>query len=563
MRVLCYEFLLALRRLWRRPLQSGLMLATFTVSISLALLSWSIFHTMFVKQPDFDLAGGLAVVNLLAGTPRARPVMLTREDLAAWQAGQRVFTDLAAFSIYRSTFIATKSSTQRYLGALLSSQAMRMLGAQPLLGRLFNAEDDKYHCAPVIILSQQTWERQFDADPDIIGRTVRVDGYSTTIVGVMPASFRFPNSQEVWLPLGFDLWYDGSPDDNTLDGLVRLKPGVSLARATEDLRVILANRGPSTLAAKQHLHPIITPVREYYLNADMRTSALVLLALSVVFVLVSCANAANLVMIDFFGRTAELAASMALGLPRSAAIRGLGFQVSILAALAAAIGLVVLAGAAPFVHQSFVLMLAPYWLHFTFAWHHVAMAVGLAALSAGVAIIAPTSYLVFAKSERLIRDGAGASRGTGRGLWRRTLLIGQLAMLTLLGIAAGLLMQSNRQLGEEHWGYDASKVFLGKLDLPRVDFPTQPERLTLFRKVVAEVARLPGMRGVAITDSPPGYPFNASTRYAFDSATLAEGRRTATRSPPSPPKACSTLLASPWSPARHFPPRSRRTTPTG
>ena len=524
MRILAYEFMLALRRLGRRKMQSGLMLATFTISITLSLLSWSLFHTMFVKQPDFDPQGGLAVVNLMGTTPGARPIKLTREDIASWQANQTVFTEFAAFSIYRSVFIATKTSSQRYLGALLSSQAMRMVGARPLLGRLFNAEDDKYRCPPVVILSQETWERHFDADPNIIGRAVRVDGYGATVVGVMPASFRFPNNQDVWLPLGFDVWYDGSPDDNTLDGLVRLKPGISLNRATEDLRVVLANRGPATPAAKYNLHPVITPVRDYYLNLNMRASALVLLALSLVFVLVSCANAANLVMIDFFGRTAELAAVMALGLPRGAAIRGLCFQVLILAALAAVVGLGVLLVAAPFVHQSFVLMLAPYWLKFNFAWHHAAMAVGLGVLSAAVAIIAPTAYLLVANPERIIREGAGTSRGTGRGLWRRTLLIGQLAMLTLLGIAAGLLMQSNQQLGEEHWGYDASKVFLGKLDMPKVDFPNQPERLTIFRKIVAEVSRLPGMRAVAFTDNPPGYPVPARMRYALDPATLAEGR---------------------------------------
>ncbi|MDB6093075.1 MAG: macB 21 [Verrucomicrobia bacterium] len=524
MNLLTYEFVLALRRLWRRKTQSGLMLVTFTISIALSLLSWSIFHTMFVRQPEFDPAGNLAIVNLIANTPGAKPVMLTHEDLRIWRESQTVFSDMAPISIYRSVFIATKDSARRYLGALLSSDAMRMLGAQPLLGRMFTAEEDKFRCPPVIILSQQVWERNFAGDPGIIGRTLRVDGYGATVVGVMPASFRFPNSQDVWLPLGFDVWNSGQPDDNTLDGLVRLKPGTSIARATEDLRLIMAHRGPATNAAKYNLRPVIIPAREYYLNSDMRASALVLMALSLVFVLVSCANAANLVMIDFFGRTAELAASLALGLPRSAAIRGLCFQVLILAAFAAVIGLAVLVVAAPFVHQSFVLMLAPYWLHFDFGWHHVAMAAGLAVLSAGVAILVPASYLFMANPEKVIRDGAGTSRGTGRGLWRRSLLIGQLALLTILGIAAGLLMQSNRQLGEERWGYDASKVFLGKLNMPKTDFPTQPERLVVFRKVVAAVSRLSGMRGVAIIDSPPGYPVPARTRYAIDPATLLAGR---------------------------------------
>ena len=528
MHTLVYEFMLSLRRLVRRPAQSGMMLATFTVSITLSLISWSLFYSMFLMQPDYDPGGRLVIVCLTASTPGARRGQITREDLATWQARQTVFTEMAGFSIYRSVFVATKDSAQRHQGALMSTQALRMVGAQPLLGRLFTADEDKFKCAPVIILSQHTWEGRFHSDPHIIGQVIRVDGYATTIVGVLPDTFHFPNNQDVWLPLGFDVWAKDDPNDDSIEGLGRLKPGVTLTQATNELQAILKSRGSETPAAKYNLHPDLMLSREYYLFPYMQESALILLALSIVFVLVSCANVANLVMIDFFGRTAELGAVMSLGLPRAALVRSLVFQIGVLVTLAAGIALGVLTVAAPLVHQSFVLMVAPYWLHFSFAWHHVAMAVGLALLSAGVAIITPTIYLLLASPERIIREAAGTSRGTGRGPWRKLLLVGQLALLTVLGVAAGLLMQSNHQLREAKWGYDASKVFLGKLDMPEVDFPAQPQRLGLFRKILAEIARLPDVRGVAVTATPTGYSSPASTRYALDPATLASGREDGT-----------------------------------
>ena len=524
MRTLVYEFMLSLRRLFRRRVQTGLMLATFTVSITLSLVSWSLFYTMFLKQPDYDPAGGMVIVGLRGENTGDRLSQITRLDLAAWQARQTVFAELAGFSIYRSTFIATKTSSQRHLGALLSTDIQRMVGAKPMLGRLFTEQEDKFKCAPVIILSEHLWRSRFDSDPKIIGQLVRVDGYDTSIVGVLPDTFHFPNNQDVWLPLGFDIWAkDNNLDDDTIEGLGRLKPGVSLEQATKELQAILESRGSGTIAAKYHMHVALKPIRNYFLFAYMQQSALVLLVLSIVFVLVSCANVANLVMIDFFGRTAELGAVMSLGLPRAASIRSLVFQIGILVTVAALVGLGVLTVAAPLVHQSFVLMLTPYWLHFEFAWHHVAMAAGLSLLSAGVAVLTPTIFLLLANPEQIIRDAAGTSRGTGRGSWRKLLLIGQLALLTVLGIAAGLLMQSNRELREEKWGYDASKIFLGKLDMPRTDFPQQPQRLTLFRKVVAEVTRLPAVAGVAVTDNPPGYSRPPETRYALDPDTLANG----------------------------------------
>ncbi len=313
MRTLVYEFMLSLRRLFRRRVQTGLMLATFTVSITLSLVSWSLFYTMFLKQPDYDPAGGMVIVGLRGENTGDRLSQITRLDLAAWQARQTVFAELAGFSIYRSTFIATKTSSQRHLGALLSTDIQRMVGAKPMLGRLFTEQEDKFKCAPVIILSEHLWRSRFDSDPKIIGQLVRVDGYDTSIVGVLPDTFHFPNNQDVWLPLGFDIWAkDNNLDDDTIEGLGRLKPGVSLEQATKELQAILESRGSGTIAAKYHMHVALKPIRNYFLFAYMQQSALVLLVLSIVFVLVSCANVANLVMIDFFGRTAELGAGTEL-----------------------------------------------------------------------------------------------------------------------------------------------------------------------------------------------------------------------------------------------------------
>jgi putative ABC transport system permease protein len=524
MNTLYYEFMLSLRRLGRRRLQTGMMLATFTVSITLSLVSWSLYHTMFLKQPDFDPAGRLVVIGFIKDTPGARHNGISREDLRAWQERQTSFSELAGFSIYRSIFIATKDASQRHLGALMSTEALRMVGAKPLIGRLFTADEDKLKCAPVLILSQRLWENRFGADPSVLGRVVKVDGYDAAIVGVLPDTFHFPNNQDVWLPLGFDNWYDDKDtDNNTINALGRLKPGVTIGQAMQEFQAILVSRGSGTVAARYNMHADLTPIRDYFLFPYMKQSALILLALSIVFVLVSCANVANLVMIDFFGRTPELAALLSLGLPRAASIRSLLFQIGILVTVGGLVALAVLTVAAPLVHQSFVLMLTPYWLHFEFAWHHIAMVVGLAVLSAAVAVIVPTVYLLMVSPEKIIREAAGSNRGTGRGPWRRLLLVGQLALLTVLGVAAGLLMQSNYQLREEKWGYDASKIFLGKLDMPQVAFPDQTVRLGIFRKIVAEISRLPGVAGAAVTFNPPGYSGPAQVRYAMNPDLLANG----------------------------------------
>ncbi len=521
--ILRYEITLAFRRLWRRPGQTGLLLTTFGISIALTLLSWSLFHTIFLKAPEFDPQGDLYIIKQSAKTPGARLQGFNREDIDIWKANQKVFSNITHMMMYKSAFVSTGDSSERLLGSILSSEALQMIGAKPLMGRLFTSEDDKFKCAPTVLLSEKTWRSRFDTDPNIIGRVIKVDGYQAEIVGVMPKTFRFPNSQDIWLPIGFNIWEWNQPDDTSFDALARLKPGVSPERATEDLRLIMANRGSETNTAKYDMQISSRPIREVYLESYMQRSAVVLFVLSLVFVIVSCANAANLVMIDFFGRSAELSSSMALGLPRWTAIRNICFQVAGIALIAGVIGSIVMMIASPYVHNALVLMVAPYWLKFDFAWHHIVAAIALGGISCLTAVMIPAIYLLVVSPDRIIRDGAGSSRGTGRSIWRRSLLIGQVALLTLLGVAATLLMQSNEHISEKHWGYDASKVFLGKLDVPRVDFATHEERGVIFRKVIAEMRRIPGVRDVAITFNPPGYSWNARTRYALDPATLTNG----------------------------------------
>ena len=523
MHILLYEFLLSLRRLWRRRVQTGLMLATFTISIALSLVSWSLFHTIFLQNPEFDPDGQLYRVALTGGPfLKERLIGSTREDFEAWRTQQTVFSDFVPVMLYNSIFVTTENGVERLLSANVSTDALRLVGAKPLLGRLFTADEDKLGCAPVVIFSENTWRNRFAADPNIVGRAVKVDGVAATVIGVMPAAFRFPNDQEMWEPMGF------SPDERTpqqpvFDVIGRLKPGITAGRAALDLQQITERRGKNTLQARFTLHPVVTPFREYYLAPDMHRSALVLFALALVFVLVSCANAANLAMIDFFARTAEIASTLALGIPRGAAIRGLCFQLLMTASLSALLGFEILLIAAPYVHSAMSRITTPYWLLFSLQWHHFAMAAALAVVSAGVALIVPLGYLLLVSPEQIIRDGSGSSRGTGRGLWRRVLMVGQIALLTVLAVSAGLLLRSSRHLNPDHWGFDATKTFASKTAMKAADFPTPDLRLATHLRLLDEIERIPGVVAAGVMSNPVGFSGPPAAFYAKNADGLADG----------------------------------------
>ena len=523
MRILAYEFALSLRRLWRRPTQTGLMFATFSVSITLSLLSWSLFHTIFLQNPAYDPDGSFYHINFTGG-PIAKDRMWTssREDIAAWKSQQTVFSDFAAMRLYESTFVTTENGLERLLSANLSVDALTLVHAQPLMGRLFTPSEDLLGCTPVVMLSENTWRNRFAGDPHILGRLIKIDGVPATVVGVMPASFRFPNDQDIWQPLGF-VTYEKTPQYPIHDVIVRLKPGITPARAAEDLRMITERRGGETQMAKFQVHPVVTPLRDNYLLPDMHRSALVLFALALLFILVGCANAANLVMIDFFGRTSEIASSLSLGIPRSAAVRSLVFQVAVIAGAAAVLGSILLLAIAPSVHSAMARITTPYWLLFTPQWHHFAMAAALALLSLAIAVIAPMAYLLVMNPEQIIREGAGANRGTGRGWWRRTLMIGQVALLTVLAVSSGLLLRSSRHLNEDHWGFDAQKIFASKTAAKEADFPSPAVRLAVHFRLLDELERLPGVAAAGLMTNPVGFSGGPSAVYAKTAEGLADG----------------------------------------
>jgi len=196
MNVIWFEFLLSLRRLRRRPASTLLTLGTFTLSLTLALLSWSLYYTVFRYNPDFDPTGRLYVVGY-QGSLAGGSANSTDEEFNALRDGQRVFSEFAEVSYYQSTFAETPAGMQRLLGAGMSSGAFRILGATPSLGRLFLPEEDALNGPKTVILSDHIWKTYFSGNPAVVGRVMQISGYSVTIVGVMPASFRFPNDQDL------------------------------------------------------------------------------------------------------------------------------------------------------------------------------------------------------------------------------------------------------------------------------------------------------------------------------------------------------------------------------
>ena len=490
MKVLWFEFTLSLRRLFRRRVQNILMLVTFTLSVALSLVSWSLFHNVFLSNPDFDPQGDYLVLTYADGKAGAK-THATLTEMETIKAGQQVFSDFAEVAFYNSVFIRTPDGAERSLTAYMSSHALQVVGAKPLKGRLFTEVEDIHNASPAALLSQRMWENSYGSDPDIIGKMVEVTGEPVTIVGVMPVGFKFPNNQDLWLSMSVA---PDHPKWPMRDALVKLKPGITKARAEQDMQVILTGLGPESPANKNEVRPVLKSYRDVYLQPDMKVSAIILFGLSLVFLMVSCANAANLMLIDFLGRRSEVASALALGIPRGAAIGGVCFQVALIALAAALISIALLPVAGPLLYRGIKIVNGPYWMQFSFEWNDIGMAFLLSGISAGVTLIAPIAYLLWLDPERVIRDHGSANRGTGRALWRRVLLTGQIALLTVLGVSSGLLLRSSYHVGASHWGYPADQIFMGKISALAINYGESSWRLGRLARIAKCWRKWSGVR---------------------------------------------------------------------
>lgn len=521
MRVLWFEFLLALKRLARRRAQNGLMLLTFAVSVALSLLSWTLFHTVHLSQPAYDPHGEYLVLTY-ENTP-AVGFQSTEEEMVVYREQKALFADMAELSFYGSPVVKLPGGYERLLAANISSRVLQLTGARPLLGRLFTPADDVYRAPAQALLSERLWENAYGRDPAILGKVLEYGGDPATIVGVLPRGYRFPNDQDFWISYGATYNHPRYPSRSAL---VKLQPGITVTQAIRDLQAI-QNRLPADTASRTRgVRITLTNFRDGFLLPDIRVGAMILFALSLLFVLVSCANAANLMIVDFLGRRPEVAAALALGIPRGAAMRGVCWQVGLIAFGAAGLALAVLPFAGKLLFDRIQIINAPYWLTFRFSWHDVAMALALAGVTALVTVIAPLVYLWLVDPDKVIREHAYASRGSGRAWWRRVLLVGQIALLTVLGVCAGLLVRSNNNVAEARWGYEAARVFNAKISVDSITYTAQRwsgPRLESLRQAFAPIRLRPETAAAAYANNAPGYSNGPYCAYAADAGALANG----------------------------------------
>ncbi|MCY1046801.1 ABC transporter permease [Corallococcus sp. bb12-1] len=426
----------------------------------------------------------------------------------------RTFSSLAAFWSDNVT-LTGQDSPRRFHVVIGTASFLRTLGTAPVLGRDFTEEEEMPGRDKVVILTDATWRTQFAKDPDVLGRTLRLDGESRTVVGVLPPGVAYPEDTELYLPFAPKAEQTGESKrfNRYLKVLARLKPGVTLDAVRADLVRVGSERTPDlveryreagwSMGVKTLEEQVVGGVRE----------TLWLLWGSVGFVLlVACSSVANLLLARAVARGREVSIRAALGAGRGRLVAQFLTESVVLSLVAGAVGLLlamwgtdalvaVVGEGLPRARE--VRLDVPSVL-FTLA----------VSVSTGVLFgLVPALQASRADLHAAMREGSRATGGHRTGRLRSALVVSQVSLALVLLVGAGLFVKSFLALQGVDAGFTSEGVLTAHLALPEVSYPDKARQVALQQALMPRLQALPGVQSVGLVNL---LPLGGGIDHSFD-----------------------------------------------
>jgi predicted permease len=411
-----------------------------------------------------------------------------------WRASSSSFSAIEAYR-EQSFVLSGPSEPERTGGAIVSPGLFSMIGVQPVLGRLLSADDDRVGAVPVVLLSDLMWRRMFAGSPDVLGRTLKVNGVMHTVVGVMPPGFRFPEFAQLWLPLqpAAGAW---KRTDRSLTVVARLKRGVDLDMARVEMRTLAASQALTHPESNKGWTAQVTSMRED-MTGETAVASLVFLTAVGFVLLIASANVANLLLVRAVERRREIAIRLALGATRWRIARLVWTESLVLAASGGMLGMLAALWFSRWLVASFQVE-APYWIQFGIDWRAPVFCGAVTLATALFCGLAPALQASRRDVRSTLQDTSGSAGGQKGRRFRHSLVVLQLALALVLLAGAGLMIKTVLRTYSFDVGYDASRVLVGDLTLSSIKYESAGARRAFAAALVESLERMPGVRAAVM-----------------------------------------------------------------
>ena len=433
----------------------------------------------------------------------------TAQDYEDLRAAQQSFAQMAGYLSGSTINVTYKNNPQRYTGAYITEDLFRIIGVSPIMGRDFTADDNKPGSEKVAILSHEIWKRDFNGDPNIVGQSVRINGKAATIIGVMPPNFKFPFSDQLWVPL-----YNEFPPiprgqlvigaNNAAPAVMgRLKPGVSIDQVNAEfvgLARRLAQDNPKTNSTLTSAN--VQPLLKAMTGPQLRQQVWGMLAAVILVLLIACVNVMNMQ----FGRAAlrakELAIRGALGATRWRIVRQMLTESFVVAAFGAVAGVLLAYWAVDLLIRATnsLPFPPPYWIQYRIDGPVLVFTVAITLVATIVSGLVPALVSSKGNAAEIMKEGGRGNSSRLVNIITRVLVVGQIALTAALLIAATLQIKSIRNQVTLNYGYDESAIYTARMALMEGAYPTQDARRGFFLRAVRALRAKPQFESVAMSD---------------------------------------------------------------
>jgi putative ABC transport system permease protein len=493
----------ALRTLVKSPGFTAVALLTLALGIGANTAIFSVVYGVMLAPLPYRDSARLMVLN--ETTPKVGSVSVSYPNFLDWRAQSHSFSQMAVVA-QTAWNMSGGSQPETVNGEAVSPNYLSMLGVQPMLGRDFDASEEKAGTNRVALLHYPMWQSHFGADPSVLGKTIALDGQSFTIIGVLPAGFRSLDKIDVMVPIG--VWATGNDaatergDRGDMVGVGRLKPGISEQQSRTELEGIAQRLAIAYPMQNDKGGAEVTPIRETF--SGNIAPALLVLGGAVMFVLlIACANVANLLLMRGAARTHEIALRIALGAGRGRIISQMLTESFVLAALGGGLGIMLafemIRGLVQLVPMS---LLAGATIALNGA--VLLFAAGVVVLSALVFGLMPAARLAKPDVQSSLKENSRSSSASARQMNLRDILaIGEVAVALILLVAAGLMMKSFYRLLSVNPGFRPERVLTMELGLRTAQYEKGPAILNFWHQTLERVRTIPGVESVAVATVVP------------------------------------------------------------
>ena len=458
---------------------------------------------------------------------QGRTIGVSLRDFEDWRAATRTFSGMSF--LFNGAFnVGNEGLTPDQVpGAYVSANLFRMLGVAPALGRDFTPAEDTPGTPVIVLISNTLWRQRYGADPDIVGRDIRIIDRNGTIIGVMPEGMHFPFNANIWLPAGaMPPAILGQPRQaRGYFAVGRLNDGVTVQQARSELQTIgqtLASQYPET---NKDLWPHADPFVERTLGPQVAVLFWALMGAVAFVLLIACSNVANLLLAKAAGRAGEMSVRVAVGASRWQIVRQLLVESMLLALAAGALGLLLSVAGIRWFSAEAQNVGTPYWMVFSMDWRTFAFFLVVCLATGFIFGLAPALHASTSNVHELLKEGGRTGSGGIRARRLTTgLVVAQLALTLVLLAGAGLMLRSFLTMYGMDIGIDTSRLVVSGMIIPANKYPGWEDRTRFLQSIDDQFVSVSAIEAASTATAPP-FGGGAVRRLEVDGRPVLPGER--------------------------------------